>query len=134
MVKAFDGLLPETQDALDLVLKEGLLKIHSTAVKSIQASQSKGRTYKRGNVTHTASAPGNPPNTDTGRLVKSIAWEYDRSSLTGAVGTNLTYGAFLELVMDRPWLKPAYDEHIGAIVKDFEKEVLKGLRKAARKK
>ena len=120
-----------------MVVKEGLLLIHGTAVKSIQSRQSKGRTYVRGGVSHTASKPGNPPNTDTGQLVQGIAWQYDEVNLAGVVGTNVKHGAILELTpnpeLRRPWLKPAWDANIDFIVKRFEKVLLDFLKKATKK-
>ena len=48
--------------------------IRNTAVRSIAREPSSGNTYEKYNPrrTHVASAPGQPPNTDTGRLAGSI--------------------------------------------------------------
>jgi phage gpG-like protein len=61
------------------------------------------------------SAPGEPPHKQTGRLRASVQYEVDEPGLTARVGTNLPYGAYLELgtkkgLAPRPWLRRALDE------------------------
>jgi hypothetical protein len=58
--------------ALDGALLVFATDIQGSSVQSIQASGSSGAAYTRRTVQHTASAPGNPPNTDTGQLVRNI--------------------------------------------------------------
>lgn len=57
----------------------------------------------------TASRPGSPPNSDTGRLINSIKFVKDGNAYK--VGTNLKYGAWLEFgtknMNERPWLSVA---------------------------
>lgn len=73
------------------------------------AQGGKGRQYGR----HRASAPGDPPATDTGRLVTSIGNELatDEKGLHARVGTNVKYALFLELgtrrMAPRPFLRRA---------------------------
>lgn len=70
-----------------------------------------GRRYGRRG--HRASAPGEPPAVDTGRLKQSIQSEVTRDAtrVTARVGTNVTYAPFLEfgtrLMRARPFLGPA---------------------------
>lgn len=89
--------------------------IRTDAIKSIQAV-SPGRQVQRssqggGTYTHTAAAEGSAPNTDTGKLVNSIAVEVNKSGLYALVGSNLDYAGFLEMGTSkmgaRPWLEPA---------------------------
>lgn len=98
-------------------LGKSALLVHSTAIKSIQKHESSGIKY--GN--HTASKPGNPPNSDTGDLVKSIGFEVDMQNLTAKVGTGLLYGAHLEFgtrnIAPRPWLLPAFRENVDKMAK-----------------
>src|SRR6056297_1304389 len=73
------------------------VKLRGDVVKSIQRGPASGRTYRKYNPrrTHTASAPGQPPMTDTGRLANSI--EFDRQGdLTATVGSKVAYAAYLE--------------------------------------
>lgn len=115
-------------DEMRLVVKEGMLLIHGTARKSIQEHQSRGNKYGE----HYASRPGNPPNTDTGRLVGSIEFDYDQDTNSAQVGTNLDYGAWLEFgtstIAARPWLKPAFDKHKKEILNSFKAALRKGTK------
>lgn len=103
--------------ARDLAVKESTLKLHSFAVKSIQ-NRSGGTPairYAPKRVV-SVSRPGQSPNSDTGRLVQSIMFEFDEQSdrTIGYVGSNLKYAAWLEfgtLDMEaRPWLAPALEK------------------------
>lgn len=113
-------LIRKIQELGDVGEKEGEVavnamsqRVRTHAVKSIQRTSSRGRTYEKYSPrrTHVASAGGDPPNTDTGRLANSI--KAIVSGLSGQVGTDLDYGYFLEIgtqAMDeRPWLWPAVE-------------------------
>lgn len=56
-----------------------------------------------------ASKPGDPPNSDTGRLINSIRFRKDGNAYL--VGTNVPYGSYLEFgtqdMAPRPWLSVA---------------------------
>jgi HK97 gp10 family phage protein len=71
----------------------------------------------------TVSLPGDAPNTDTGRLIGSIAVEVSPSGIF--VGTSVPYGAHLEYgtrrMPARPWLVPAMEKKRGAIKRLFQK-------------
>jgi len=102
----------------------GALMIESTAKELIQHSSPSGRTYTHGSVTHVASAPGQPPATDTGQLVSSIQhWESD-DGLTIAVGTNLETAKYLEYgttkMQPRPFMNPAVDMNRAEIVANIK--------------
>lgn len=100
--------------------------VRSEAIDSIQ-SVSPGETVTRtrtggGAYEHVASAEGDAPNTDTGRLVQSIQVEV--TGKTVDVGTSLDYGTYLEFgtkrMGPRPWLFPAFER-----VKDTVTELIK---------
>lgn len=88
------------------LIETGLL-IQNRARRSIQKSPADPDTGR--------SIPGNPPKTDTGRLVNSIFVDTkedgDRTTVT--VGTILEYGKHLEFgtksILARPWLFPALE-------------------------
>lgn len=101
--------------------------VRSEAIKSIQA-KSPGNTVTRTTASgneyeHTASRPGDAPNTDTGALVKSIQVEVTPSGVY--VGSNIEYAASLEFgtaqMAARPWLHPALMKS-----KEVIKKILKG--------
>jgi len=88
-------------------MQEATLLLHETAVKLIQ-DNSDGRPTIRDGRTVNVSKPGDPPNTDTGRLAQSIKFDFQKNGLVGRVGTNLKYGKWLEFgtekIAARPWL------------------------------
>lgn len=70
----------------------------------------RGREYRRGNVTHRASAPGDPPAVDTGRLRQSLGVQRIGNGHY-RVGTNVEYAPLLEFgtrqMAARPFMRPA---------------------------
>jgi len=83
-----------------------------TGVRRALSQAGTGRLYKRRSVTHRASAPGQAPATDTGRLRASYALS-SPGVATREVGTNVRYAPFLEYgtrrMAARPHLLPAYE-------------------------
>jgi phage gpG-like protein len=86
------------------------LEIRNEAV-SLLANNSDGTPQMRYMPKRTvmASNPGDPPNSDTGRLMQSIKVVKDGNAYL--VGTNVMYGAYLEFgtqdMKPRPWLSVA---------------------------
>jgi len=126
--KKFVQLERETKAGQIKTVQESIFLIHSIAVQSIQANND-GRSVTRYSplrVVNVSSA-GDPPNTDTGRLVQSIKFDFKDGGLIGRVGTNLKYGAYLEFgtesMLARPWLAPAVAEASKEIAKIFEKNI-----------
>ena len=117
----------EIQSAVDATAQD----IRTAAIRMIQA-QSNGETYdsifrtingqavpvgpRAGNnlsATHTASAPGDPPNSDAGNLASSIHMNPGR--LQAVVFSNMKYAPYLEFgtqnMAERPFLWPAARQH-----------------------
>lgn len=121
-------------------LTDSVLLVHKVAVKLIQ-TKSPGVTmvrYGGGGArrrTVTVSNPGEAPNTDTGRLVKSIKFDIDKKGLKGLVGTNLKYGAALELgtkkMEPRPWLSTAFKMSKKEVTTIFTRYYKDAVKKAA---
>ena len=112
--------------------------VRSTAVKSIQ-QKSNGEMVTRyrlggGSYQHMASAPNSPPNTDTGRLVSSVAVEVQDDDVY--VGSGLEYAPHLEFgtkrMTQRPWLNPALEQNrrrISKLITDaMKKTTNKGVK------
>jgi len=118
---------------------KALLRIYSEVVKGVQHSpgatpavrygpynekkvKGDGRAVKRRNVL--VSKPHEPFQTDTGEGVANIAWQYDRSTGEGAVGTNLKRLVYLELgtktIVERPWLSKAVAKVRSQVPFDFK--------------
>ena len=122
LFKNLDGLSSGMEDATKKALMSGGLLVQADAIKSISQGSAQGKTYKRGSVTHRASAPGDAPASDTGRLTKKITIRSVKESVF--VGSNLLYARFLELgtssIQPRPFLVPALEKnrrHIGELIK-----------------
>jgi hypothetical protein len=85
------------------------------SAKRLLSSHGRGRVYRLSNPkrTHQASAPGESPATDLGRLRASInyAIAVDSIGLYSWVGTNVSYAGYLERgtsrMAPRPYLRPA---------------------------
>ena len=75
------------------------------------AKPKSGRTYKRGNRVHVASARGEAPAIDTGFLANSIQTEFPNPTL-GIVTVGAEYGQVLEEILDRPFVRPSIEATI----------------------
>jgi HK97 gp10 family phage protein len=94
-----------------------VLKIEAEAKTSLNTGGKSGVVYKRRSVTHRASAPGEPPATDTGKLVSSIRSNVRRDVDGAALGTVLAGAAYakdLEFgtsnMAARPFMFPAAEK------------------------
>ncbi len=116
-------------------VQDSTFLVHETAIKLIQ-DNSRGKPQQRYNPKRVvkASKPGDAPNTDKGRLVQSIKFDFQDNGLKGRIGTNLKYGRMLEFgtskMEARPWLSTAVflvSKEVGKIFKDaFKKSVKEG--------
>ena len=118
-LKAIDGAVAQRMfEAVNLVRNEAVLtrsrpgkgRIYENYIYEDEAGNMKfGRAR---NVPHRASAPGDPPAVDTGRLRQSV--RYEIAGNVGLVGTDLDYGKKLQFgtrkVAARPWLDVAFRE------------------------
>ena len=100
-------------DELDKVCHSTALAVESEAKQLIQDSPASGRIYKHGKVIHHASAPGEPPATDTGNLVNSgytgrIEKAQYEAGFTALYAQALEFGA--GRMSARPYLRPAVEK------------------------
>ncbi len=123
------------EGAIDGELKAAAVETQRASVLSIQKGPKSGRVYppisgRRGSP-HQASAPGQPPATDTGRLANSIT-VLKRGDAWYA-GTGEDYGLYLEMgtrrIEPRPWLQPAAN-HSAARLVDRLVSALKRIRES----
>ena len=113
--RGFDNQLRQALDPREISqaviteIRKGAAGVQGDIVRSIQNSPPTGKTYRRGNITHTASSAGNPPRTDTGRLVQSVRVEPRSDGADIVVATE--YAVHLEYgtrnMAPRPFLGPA---------------------------
>ncbi len=88
--------------------------VHEQATKRIQNPPKTGRIYRRRGKTHQASAPGQPPATDTGSLASRSRTEYDAAEIKGTAIWSVTYARPLEFgtarMAARPFARPSLAE------------------------
>ena len=130
--KKVDKLTDDMFDGIHKSISRSVLKMHKTALKSLRPPKS-GFTYKRGGRIHTASAPGEPPATDTGQLAASIVPIFPKGrDLEGAVAARAVYAKWLEFGTEdmepRPFLGPAIEEHRQEMLDDVRREIRKAVR------
>lgn len=75
---------------------EGIGIIDQYAVKLILQGAKTGRVYRRRGVLHQASAPGQPPASDTGTLVNTRRIESNDQELRASLIFSAEYAAYLE--------------------------------------
>jgi HK97 gp10 family phage protein len=113
-------------------------KVATEARKSILSGQKSGRTYKRRSVTHRASAPGEAPASDTGRLVNSIHAEMAGPGEAAAISgsASVKYARMLEFgttkMAPRPFFFPALEKSKAWIRDRLQDALRRGLEKAGR--
>ena len=95
-------------------------EIRTQIINTVENGARTGKVYKRGNKTHTASAPGEPPVTDSGQLVKSIGEPKKISDKEYQVIIRAQHAMYLENgtkdMRPRPFVKQSY-EKAGEILK-----------------
>jgi HK97 gp10 family phage protein len=123
-------------EVMDGALQKAAIDTRNEAVAAIQRGPKTGSVYpavrgRRGSA-HQASAPGEPPATDTGTLVRSVRWVEAPAAREWRVGTAVQYGAYLEFgtsrMEARPWLFPAVQEAIPVL----RKRLVDGMERLAR--
>lgn len=131
--KQLDGAQAEMLKGQVKAVQLSTLLLHEYAVKSIQAvgdGQSAIR-YNPKRVVN-VSKPGDPPNSDTGRLVQSIKLDFQKKGLVGRVGSNLKYAAYLEFgtstMAPRPWLSEAVDQTSKEVADIFAEQVNESIK------
>lgn len=131
----FEKIQANVDKATLQALSEGALLVHSTAIKSIQSKEGTPRIV--GGRKIIVSDPYNPPNTQTGRLIKSIRWVLNAANKLAQVGTDLKYGAYLEFgskkinLLPRPWLRPAFLKHKKELGEIYVKLINAAIKKGA---
>lgn len=103
------------------------LEVQREAILSIN-KQSPGKKGRKVNGTrHVISKEGDAPNTDRGGLVQSIKTSHQKGSQVAYVFSDLDYGAYLEFVLNRPWLGPAFEKKAGNLNENIQSAIRKRL-------
>ena len=138
-LKAFNKKLKKRLE--DNMVKEyvtrGTLMVQNTAKQSILAGGT-GKTYQKYDPrrTHTASAPNQPPASDTGFLASQITMNVDvkpNGTVVGQIISASPYSKHLEFgtvdMQPRPFMQPALMKNKRKIQAMFKKGILKGNKK-----
>jgi HK97 gp10 family phage protein len=114
------------RDSIQRGSKTGNVYTHTFVTMNGQAIPIAPRAGQNLSATHQASAKGEAPATDTGRLVSSITQEQSGDN-EWIVGSRVDYSKWLEFgtrkIGERPFLRPALTK----AGKEFEKRMLKAL-------
>lgn len=113
-------------------LRKGLLAaalvVRNRAAELVAKGPKTGRIYRRGSITHRASAPDQAPASDTGHLLRSIGFEAQGSS--AVVFAAAAYARALEFgtrfIAPRPFLRRALSERASE-VREAVAKALEGL-------
>lgn len=114
VVAEVTSLAGRVADDLHTATRKATLDIQAEARRLIQDTPKTGRIYKRGGVSHQASAPGESPANDAGTLAESIQARMT-GYIQGEVEPTAEYADYLEFGTEkmepRPYMFPAY-EHV----------------------
>lgn len=91
---------------VDQAVAVAAARIHGNYRKKLQRGSRSGRIYKRRGISHQASAPGEPPKTDTGGLAASAAVVHEPGSRHAEVIVSAPQAAALEFGSPRSNLAP----------------------------
>ena len=107
----------------------GVMLVRNTAVEEIQRGTKTGETYELYSPrrTHTSSAPGEFPATDTGFLVSQISTDVHTkgNSVVGQIISSAPYSKHLEFgttkMSARPFMQPSLEKNKRKIREIFKK-------------
>lgn len=118
---------------VDRAVMESAFKIDGDVKQKIQKGKRTGKIYKRRRISHRASAPGEAPKTDTGRLASSIrpVTSFMHAEI-GSLENVAKYGGMLEdgtaTMEARPVFEPTLKENEPFIAKKISSAIqLSGL-------
>jgi len=102
------------KQALNRGLFIGANIVRNEMVAKITKGPKTGRVYVRRGIEHQASAPGEPPASDTGRLVNSIDVDQNLNEISATINVGANYAAALEFGTEnmepRPYARPSLNE------------------------
>ena len=120
----------DTDDIVLETINDLATDTHALAVSGISHSGGGGRTYEKYKPrrTHTASAPGKYPASDTGELATNVRMDGLQratiASMMATVGTSIMHGVWLEFgtsrMAARPWLLPSFERAKIGIEKELK--------------
>lgn len=130
--RALDQFGAKAEKEIATVLDAVGTSIINGVKKQMRESKS-GRTYKRGRFgrDHVASAPGEAPAVDTGRLINSSIYKSRVSPLELLVGSNVKYSEYLEFGTRRIKPRPSWTLQVYAHREKLDKLVEAAIKRAS---
>jgi HK97 gp10 family phage protein len=126
------NVLQKIRGATVTALVRGTEAVREEAVTLINTGPKTGRIYKRGAVSHQASAPGQSPAADTGDLAVKIGTAVNAEALNGTIEFYSAHARPLEYgtskMAPRPYARVAVAHKADEITKDIADEISKVLR------
>lgn len=119
-------------EVTDASAKRGALRLSNRIIKLLNKGSRTGIEYKRGGISHTASAAGEPPKSDTGFLASQVRPEIKKTTGSGnvvsaSVVISSAYAGFLEEGTEdmaaRPFVEPSFELEAPAITNDMAKSI-----------
>jgi hypothetical protein len=131
LIAALKKLGADGEREIARVVTATAIEVRGAIVKKYQRGPKTGQVYQRGNVVHQASAPGEPPATDTGRLASGTEYR-STGRFSAEVRNSVAYGPLLEFgtrnIAARPAWRPAVEEARAKYIKRLEDALRKVMR------
>jgi len=130
---ALSEMTKEIEAEVDKAIDATGLELRGNIIKNYQRGPASGATYEKYNPrrTHRASAPGEAPATDTGRLASSVNYKKD-GAMSATVGSEIVYAAMLEFGTSRIAPRPAWVPAVEAMRSKFERRIQDALARATK--
>ena len=112
------GLSDASKQEVLAAMQAGLAVMANAAKRRVARGSKTGRIYRRRGIEHQASAPGEPPATDTGELIASISSDavLEGDEVVGFLQATAPHAVHLELgtrrMAARPFMSPSVDENL----------------------
>jgi len=110
------------------------IDMQSTARDEVQRGARTGRTYRRGkkgHIVHQASAPGEPPKSDTGNLVSHIRG-FVKNRFTAVLEAATKYARFLEFGTRSMGARPFLDRAAAIVLSRATARLVEAIRAGVR--
>lgn len=131
MTVDFDAqaIIDRVHQAANATVRQAAENILSRAIEKIQNPPKTGQVYRRRGIEHQASAPGEAPASDTGRLIQSGRTEFDTALFTGRIIFSTAYAARLEygdeegIIESRPYARVSLNEETENFIRDLRQNI-----------
>ena len=126
---AFRDMSDDIRDMVEFAVLDAAAEMETRVKLKMQQGPHTGRPYKRGNVVHIASAPGQTPAPDIGTLMGSVYHERE-GSLAAVAGARTAYAAYLEYGTTRMAPRPVWVPTAEEVGREFREDLTKILTSA----